>query len=1104
MAVYGKFETIDAVFRTNHGSIWTARMVGTSDAADCCVKLIELNQDMLTQRDTSVAKNLLVAAALQQAMGNKSEFWAPVYGLGSQGTNAFYAGRFFPRSLQTLIDNRTALTATELKIILLAILDGLLDLETAVGRAHSNLKPSNILIDDATQIRPGSIFLCDPDPSSEAPASSSRTPDIKAVGQLLYALVTHKPYFTARFPLPASEKWKELGSTGRQWRALCENLLHLGPRRGVGSIEAVRERVDAIQPTRRRMPVAALLMFATIAGLTAAGYVNREQLPGWYAVAHDKVLALVGRKPKKSSPHTGLAFMSADQKFKGDRSSGSSSGSSSSAVFSSSTQTASAKLNPGYLYPLPGVSTTQEVAAGPEPLPAAAPASTMPSEEAEALKVIQQTDSPDFHSESAKAEFIHNRDQYVSAHYSAPSTNLLIDWEKIRSRVQAIDAQYPAMDAASTTGWPTGLASVMNARRDAMLVQAIDSAFVQQPTDPTHFQETLHRVQLAGNAVVAAHDSLARGDISTSEKAIAACNSTLRQFPSSDADLADLFAPAKKEFSALDEVENTADRAALLEIADNNDAALAVRLSAWLHLTSPSMSSNSTDPWPTDFAALAADQVRADKLTQLLQEAGSVDIVPQVTGAEANRQTGFFSRLRDQASVLSAVRQAGDPQYASLLAKAPVWFRYDLALYALQSVPANQVTAEQKKAYTDLAGQVDAPGMQMVHDALKADDEHPPTLPRSGPGALKDWQIRAGWTRDHCTFISKTTGDSLEFLRVHVGIEPAAVDCYLCTTETPVAFMQHLLQGDAAALSTAETLNAATPSPGAQAKGGMRLWSFDDKNIGVNLDEDDYRKCFVVSPTDQLPLQFVTPQTAFYLARRVGCRLPTSREWIAALSQAKNSADENVKGFATLGWKLRDREYARLLDNPNRDPDFWPDDHIFLGDLDPAKVQRQSGAAIWTAAELSRLGGSTTSSGASAALWPLSTLQTSSSLGFRGVGDIENYAGVFHDLIGNVGEYVMDVPVVLSEKVSVNPPLSGAEAAGHVSDWFSPQRLAAVAVIGGSALSPPDLDPTKPYPLPKDANQFADVGFRLAFTDPISMPNALREVIGQATFLTAP
>jgi hypothetical protein len=1100
MTVYGNFEATSQVFRTHQGAIWAARTAGTDETPDCCIKLMEMNQTMLEEGDTTVAQHLLVAAALQQAMGNKSEFWAPVYGLGSQGTNAFYVSRLYPRSAQTLIDHRTALNSSELQIILLGVVDALIDLQTAFHRSHANLKPSNVLISEASKIRPGGIVLCDPDASSDHQDSSTHPPDTKAVGELLYALVTHRPHATARWPLPQSDSWKELGSSSYQWRRLCENLLNTVSRRGMPTLEHLRDEIAAIRPTGRRIPRTAFAALA-LAAIAAVGYVKRDQLPALYHQTSAKVMAMLTSKPAPVSNHyapatapAAVAVVNTPPPIVSNPPviPDPSKMASSPALLASAP--AAPQPAPPIILTIPHVPPAPAPAVIPTPPPVVIAPSPRP--DAEALKVVQTTASPEFHSDAAKAEFIHNQRAYIASHANVSSSDLLSDWAKILSKIQGIDSDYPPLDGSATPGWPTGLASVVNARRDAMLVRAIDAAFANQHADPSAFQATMLQVQAAAGAVVSAHDALARGDIAASEKAIAQCNIALKAFPPSDADLAELFGPSKKEFAALDEVAATRDRTTLLEIADNEAAPLAVRLAAWQHAATVS-----PEPWPAELPALAADQIRAEQLNTLLQEAGSVDIAKQVVATEAARQSEFFGRLRDQPSVLAAVKQANDPANSALLAKAPIWFRYDAALYALRTTLPAQLTAVQKQTYSELAGQVQASGGQLVHDVLKSAQEPPPSLAHCGPGSVKGWQLRGGWTRDHCTFVSTTSGDTLEFLHVHVADEPDGIDCYLCTTETPVALMQHLLQDDASAFAAVEKLNSSATPP----KDGMRVWSFNDKAKSVDLDEDDYRKCFVVSPTDQLPLQFVTPQTAFYLSRRLGCRLPTAREWTAALNRAKNSTDATMKGFATMGWKVRDREFARLLTNPNRDAAYWPDDNIFLGDLDAVTLQRHQNAAVWSSAALASMGGSTPSENSgSPVLWPLSTLQTSTELGFRSVGDGENFAGVFHDLIGNVSEFVMDEPVVLAEKVTVIPPLAADEIVGRVSDWFSPEHLAAVSVIGGSALSPPGLDPARPYPLPKGAMSFADVGFRLAFTDPACLPNAQRAIIGQVTYLTAP
>lgn len=1129
MTVYGNFEAIKQVFKTTHGSIWSARTAGTSEAPDCSIKLFQLDADMLENRDTTFAQNLLVAAALQQAMANKSEFWAPVYGLGSQGTNAFYVSRLFPRSAQTLVDFKTDLTSAELKIIMLAVIDGLMDLDTAFHRSHGNLKPANVLLADRAKIREGTVMLSDPDAAAEDRPSLTRTPDVKALGELLYALVTHNAHVTARYPLPKNAKWAKLGSTGKQWYTICGNLLNTASRRSMPRLENIRAMIDAVHPTPRRIPRSIIAVIVLIA-VGSAAYAKKEQVANWYHTAATQVVALMHPPAKhplvrsftdsdsaKPAPTTQNTLATAVLPVTPANTEPTNIGPTNIGPTNiEPTNTGPSNTGPSATEPpkndqltvAPPPNAVANLGQQPSTLPVVVvpdPAKHKPiairprlaTHDDDAIAMVTAAPAPEFHSRLAKSEFMVRRNQFATAHVGMGANTTLSDWSRILAKLQTLDGDFPPMDPNATTGWPAGLLGIVNSRRDEALKQAIDASFDQQRVDPAPYKRSLEEVQALSTSVLTAREALARGDVTTARKAIDQYNVTLKGFPPEDADESALFGPIHQEFDALLKVQSTTDLPTLISVADNDAAQLGVRLAAWFRLGPPV-----TDPWPNDLASLQGDVARADRFRTLLNEAGSASLVKQVDDVAAARQTAFYSKLTDINSVLAMLKQTSDPQYASLLAEAPTWFQYDAALYAIRTSMPAQVTEEQKKRYSDLAGQVNAPGVALVHEVLNASmNTTPPSLAVSGPGAIKGWTIRGGFTRDHCTYISTSRGDTLEFIRVHLVNDPDGVDCYLCATEVPVALLQHLLSANPLAMSTAEALNTTPTTP----TGGMRVWNFNDKTGNVELDNDNYRKCFVVSPSEQTPAQFVTPQLAFYLARRVGCRLPTSKEWGAALAQAKASTDPNMRGFATTGWKLRDHQFFKLLTNPNRDPNYWPDDNIFIPDTNREIVPRGGNAPIWTMTDLRSLGGSTTTDNATGAPWPLSTLQASGGFGFRTVGDDENYGGVFHDLVGNVAEFVMDVPVILEEKVTISPTQTKDETISRISDWFTPDHLSAVSVIGGSALSPPNEDPTKPYPLPASGpTQFADVGFRLAFTDPASLINAQRAVISQSNYLTAP
>jgi hypothetical protein len=187
-----------------------------------------------------------------------------------------------------------------------------------------------------------------------------------------------------------------------------------------------------------------------------------------------------------------------------------------------------------------------------------------------------------------------------------------------------------------------------------------------------------------------------------------------------------------------------------------------------------------------------------------------------------------------------------------------------------------------------------------------------------------------------------------------------------------------------------------------------------------------------------------------HIAAALGCRLPSSAEWLAA---ARRIPD------ATRGWNRRDATWLRYAQYYAQHP-------------------CPAGAA---AAESFR---TTTGDQTRAAV--------TEDDGVLWLADVDSGPDVpFRHLIGNVAEWCFEGPAVLDARLSDHPQL------GTLSTKDC-------RIIGGSALSEPDIDPMKPYPVSDvDAGAplgFSDVGVRLAFSSPVGRAGTELHQIRQAIF----
>jgi formylglycine-generating enzyme required for sulfatase activity len=202
-------------------------------------------------------------------------------------------------------------------------------------------------------------------------------------------------------------------------------------------------------------------------------------------------------------------------------------------------------------------------------------------------------------------------------------------------------------------------------------------------------------------------------------------------------------------------------------------------------------------------------------------------------------------------------------------------------------------------------------------------------------------------------------------------------------------------------------------------------------------------------PSDRHPVQYVTPEAAMYFASLVGCRLPTPDEWQAAF-------DAGEKAVPAAQWNLRDetwrvqKEHVAMLGDagPGGRGPQWPDDGIYLPPRPAGEPPVATGAAARSLA------------------------QRDGTLYFRPT----DAAGgsTFRQLVGNVAEIVCDAPEPFEQLKERTPQRVKA---------FTEDAGTGLFVIGGSALSPPELPADRPQPL-KPGAAYADVGFRLAFTAP--------------------
>jgi hypothetical protein len=321
--------------------------------------------------------------------------------------------------------------------------------------------------------------------------------------------------------------------------------------------------------------------------------------------------------------------------------------------------------------------------------------------------------------------------------------------------------------------------------------------------------------------------------------------------------------------------------------------------------------------------------------------------------------------------------------------------------------------------------------------------------------------------------------DTLEFVRVQI---PGKLPTYICTTELSVStFLAAVPQGEW--VQSGGGLLIEFP-PGRDPRPGPRVWEWNEQGGGpirpseywLRPRNDDVYDYFLKDPQyrfnhrkldasvggdplnrPKLPMQYLPAHTAMYVASLLGCRVPTSEEWNAAW---KINGDAGKGGTMNLRDKTWQRQwvwaakYQNILEWPDAGA-FWPKGYTGARKTGLSALPYQTDDGV---------------------LW------------FREVDSDDKQ--LFHNLIGNVWEYLWEDPATL-ESMS-DKSLRGWKL-------LLDSRPNQVFVIGGSALSAPEITDTAPHPVELTHSAasgsvdglvgFADVGMRLAFTARPKLPS---------------
>jgi formylglycine-generating enzyme required for sulfatase activity len=481
-------------------------------------------------------------------------------------------------------------------------------------------------------------------------------------------------------------------------------------------------------------------------------------------------------------------------------------------------------------------------------------------------------------------------------------------------------------------------------------------------------------------------------------------------------------------------------------------------------------------PWPSEPGDLDTEKDIRDKLASIMAshtESRAKQVITTALGAQGKTR---WRRFVESATSEPMLQQAMDLKNSfggdsDLFSGLSPEARFNLALY----LGRTQMRQSDDRAAT--------PVIAALNKSAQEIPDHKPVqrlLDRLAHIEVKE-KFSDQNPGDRFTLAVPGANPPFVFQRVE---PPNDRPFYLCTTAVSFGQFAGVIQAANAWEKTAEFAWGVVPGQ-RDSRRGPRVWEWTQRPpfqmvnplLWLHPDDDnDYAPPFRIdrfnrtaladdvggNPSPEHPMQQIPAEAALFYAGLCGCRLPTVSEWRNAYAIFERTVPPERWNLRDQTWDQQ-RRYAAASTLPNI---RWPDEGIFL----PEQV--------------------TIPMGPDAKARP----ETDGTLFFRPVNGPGG--GTFQELVGNVAQFICEAPDAFDD-------LQDKSTAAAIRKFLD-QTPASVFVIGGSALSPPDVPLQTPLAVVHSDMGYSDVGFRLAFTAPArSLSERLGWVLAGQSYLWA-